>query len=118
MAETEPIETDKNTTNFACLSLILSMIFLPCYLLMVFISMIGYYSWNWHDLDNIIVDIITFTLPMLLCIASVVTGIKFFTSKGEYRKDFRMVIVAIVGLFFGIIELVVTGFVSVLYMSN
>jgi len=44
--------------------------------------MIGYYSWNWHNLGNIKVIFITFTLPLLISSASVATGIKFFTIKG------------------------------------
>ena len=82
VVESEPIESVKNINKFAIMSFILSMIFLPCNLLMVFISMMGYYSLNWHNLDNIKVVFITFTLPLLISSASVATGIKFFTIKG------------------------------------
>jgi len=118
VAESEPIESVNNINKFATMSLILSMIFLPCNLLMIFISMIGYYSWNWHNLGNIKVIFITFTLPLLISSASVASGIKFFTIKGGYRKDFRLVIMAIVGLAFGIVELLLTVILSVLYMKN
>ncbi len=118
VAESEPIESVKNINQFAVMSFILGMVWMPCELLMVFISMIGYYAWNWHNLDNIIAVFITFTLPLLISGASVVTGIKFFTIKGGYRKDILAVIMVVVGLFFGILELGLTVFLSVLYMSN
>ncbi len=80
--------------------------------------MIGYYAWNWHNLDNIKVVFITFTLPLLICSASVAAGIKYFTIKVGYRKDFRITLIAIVGLAFGIIDLLLTVVLSVLYMNN